>query len=145
MKTITLNLDKRLYSGTFFEDLEITLHQEGDQYRPTIHKIHYPTDRRFNPVSSYWTLDNFYEILKSVESYGSLTHNRVPKENLGSFTICGVSELKYVRVDELRNAVVLHSWFYQPLYFIGKFEILPPAIEVIGEVRDYVKGMTPTD
>jgi hypothetical protein len=146
------------YAGTFFADLEVSVvtpeefqifalsvspdgvkPDQPERLTPTawVHKTFWYSDRRYNPAQKSWKLDDLIKELELAASFGPVEPKNV--EQHSAFEIERPQlEDEVVRVTA--GGVALNGWAIQPLYPLGRFEILPPAIETLKQVQDYVRS-----
>ena len=145
------------YRGTFFEKLEVSVidasHEKDDfgalidealgQHTPRselakawVHKTYQPSDHRYNPFHKSWTLDELIEILEEASAFGPVQ----PKE-LEQHAAFQIERSR--PEDQVLNVnyfgVCLNEWTFEPLYPVGKHEMLPPAIAALKEIQTYLR------
>ena len=140
-KTIKLNTGPE-HSGTFFDGLEVALHEWKGHRLAQIEKTFWFADRRYNPVRREWKLDQLLTILRMVESYGPLTPSK-DASNHGSFTVVEDSPIQFVEVKEDRGGVFLNNWAFHPLYRFEEFSSLVAAVAMLSDVQSYLDNLPP--
>ena len=139
-KTIKLNTDAAIYEGTFFEDLQIALHETHGRHVAIIEKTHWFGDRRYNPVRRAWRVVELVQMLKRVQTYGALAPSEQTTDH-GSFSVIEPSRLEFVAVNEERGGIFLNDWFFQPLYRFGEFDAFTVAVAMLSDAQTYIDGL----
>lgn len=149
--------DQQAYHATFFETLAVDVAQTTsatDEFasildaafgtagslpaaapRAWIHKTYWLSDRRYKPYHKSWALSELIVRLEQVADLGPV-REKLPDDH-GSFTVeRSRPEDKLVTVNHF--GVCLNDWGFEPLYVVGRYDLLLPAINALEDVQSYL-------